>query len=60
MNDQDGKKLDSEHVRALLYTLGVGLGFSGFKYPTSPPNKDVHAYKVERKKERNLGKKEKI
>lgn len=40
-NQQSGQKLNAAEVRALLYALGIGLGFSGQRFPLSPPNRDI-------------------
>ena len=39
--DQNGRKLDVASAKSLLYTLGVGLGFSSQTYPLRPPNLDI-------------------
>lgn len=43
--NQDGHKLDLNAAKSLLYTLGIGLGFSSQKYPLSPPNRDIQEAK---------------
>ena len=40
VRNQEGTKLQVGHVRALLYALGVGLGFSSQRFPLTPPNRD--------------------
>jgi len=39
--DQNGNKLDVSNAKSLLYTLGVGLGFSSQTFPLRPPNLDI-------------------
>lgn len=43
---QSGKKLEAAEVRALLYALGIGLGFSGQRFPLTPPNREVGPVEV--------------
>ena len=38
VRDRSGNKLRGGHIRALLYALGMGLGFSSQKFPLAPPN----------------------
>lgn len=41
VRDEQGTKLDSAHIRALLYALGIGLGLASQRFPLTPPNRDV-------------------
>jgi hypothetical protein len=41
VRNQEGAKLDAGHVRALVYALGMGLGFSTHRFPVMPPNHEV-------------------
>lgn len=43
VRNQDGNKLSTNHIRALLYALGLGLGLEGQRFPLSPPNRDLSA-----------------
>ncbi len=39
VQDSGGAKLDYNHISALIYALGIGLGFATF--PLVPPDQEV-------------------